>query len=280
MTSTKVLTLYLCKDKRYFREKNFLSVKNQEGVDQRVFIISAKPIKVDAPNIVVPTKSDWLLPIRVSFSINIALKIIELKYNVKLRDFDYIFKVDSDALLPSNYVKKLVSQPILVAGIGPALIISVPFFIKALSKKYPVTYCDDGFVTAKSIALGLWPRSLRSDSLIVPPVRFDSKKEFAYGIEYYKWGLSPLLLALVLMFSRVLRLRPHEKRSLRAHVANIAGYIWASLHGIEKYSFWQDYRRMRNRHFAESVLRALSYLKKLMFFAFFPGTFGFFGFSG
>ncbi|TDA42123.1 MAG: hypothetical protein DSO07_00975 [Thermoproteota archaeon] len=261
--SSKVLTFYLCKNKNQFREQNFLSVKNQEGIDQRIFIVSAESIEIGVPNIVVPTKSDWLLPIRVGFSVNVALKIIESKYKVKLTDFDYIFKVDSDVLLPKDYVRKLTSKSTFVAGVGPALIISVPFFVNILKKEYPVTYCDDGYIAAQSIALGLWPVSLSSDSLLIPPVVLDFKREFAYGIEYYRWGFSPMILAMMLVLSRFLKLKPHEKRSLKANVANMAGYFWAMFHRIKRYSFWKNYRKMRNRHFAEKALKFLLYFQKI-----------------
>jgi len=259
MTHSKVLMLYLCKDQASFNHAKFLSAKKQEGIDKKIFIISARPIVADAPNIVVPTRKEWPLPVRIGFSINVALRIINDNYGTRLRDFDYIFKVDCDVALPKDYVLFLISRKAPVGGIGAALLISVPFFIKALKAKYPISHCDDGYIFALSVSKGIWPESYHAENLLVPPVIFDYKREFAYGVEYYKWGLSPVMLLMVLILSRFVGLRPHEKRSIKAHIHNIAGYMWAFLHRVEKYHFWRDYRRMRNRHFAEKVLKLVFY---------------------
>jgi transposase len=70
-------------------------------------------------------------------------------------------------------------------------------------------------------------------------------------------GALPRLLALMPFASRVLRLRPHERRRFKAHIVNVAGYLWAALHRLDKYEFHADYRKMRNRHLAEKFLKIL-----------------------
>jgi transposase len=250
----RVLTLYMCRDRGHFKAGNFASVVEQEGVEQEVFVVSAEPLGVEGlRNVVVPVKRSWPLPIRVSYSVNAALRILRLKHGVELRSFDYLFKVDSDVVLPRDYLARLTSTRAPVAGVGAALLISVPFFLAALGGAYPVKYCDDGYVGAKSVAMGAWPPS--HEGLRLPPVGYDKPREFAYGVEYYRWGLSPVLLALMLFASRVLRLRPHERRRFKAHIVNVAGYLWAALHRLDKYELHADYRRMRNRHLAEKFLK-------------------------
>jgi hypothetical protein len=252
----RVLTLYMCRDRSHFKARNFVSVIEQEGVEQEVFVVSAEPLSVEGVrNVVVPVKRSWPLPIRVSYSVNTALRILRLKHGVELRSFDYLFKVDSDVVLPRDYLARLTSTRAPVAGVGAALLISVPFFLAALGGAYPVKYCDDGYVGAKSVAMEAWPSS--HEGLRLPPVGYDKPREFAYGVEYYRWGLSPVLLALMPFASRVLRLRPHERRRFKAHIVNVAGYLWAALHRLDKYEFHMDYRRMRNRHLAEKFLKIL-----------------------
>jgi len=251
-----VLTLYMCKDRSHFKMKNFASVLGQEGIKQEVFIVSAEPLGIEGlRNVVVPVKRDWPLPLRVSYSVNAALRILRIKYGVELRGFDYLFKVDGDVLLPRDYVARLTSTRAPVAGVGAALLISVPFFLTALRGVYPVKHCDDGYVSAVSVAMGAW--LLSHEGLRLPPVGYDKPREFAYGVEYYRWGLSPLLLALMPLASRVLKLKPHERRRFKAHVVNAAGYLWAALHRLDKYNFHKQYRRMRNRHFAEKLFRSV-----------------------
>jgi hypothetical protein len=252
----RVLTLYMCRNRGHFKAENFASVVEQEGVEQEVFVVSAEPLGVEGlRNVVVPVKRSWPLPIRVSYSVNAALRILRLKHGVELRSFDYLFKVDSDVVLPRDYLARLTSTRAPVAGVGAALLISVPFFLAALGGAYPVKYCDDGYVGAKSVAMGAWP--LSHEGLRLPPVGYDKPREFAYGVEYYRWGLSPVFLALMPFASRVLRLRPHERRRFKAHIVNVAGYLWAALHRLDKYEFHVDYRKMRNRHLAEKFLKIL-----------------------
>ena len=248
-----VLTLYMCKDRSHFKVRNFASVVGQEGVRQEVFVVSAEPLGIEGlRNVVVPVKRDWPLPVRVSYSVNAALKLLRVKYGIELKGFDYLFKVDSDVLLPRDYVARLTSTRAPVAGVGAALLISVPFFLTALGGAYPVKHCDDGYVSAVSVAMGAWPPS--HEGLRLPPVGYDKPREFAYGVEYYRWGLSPVLLALIPFASRALRLKPHERRRFKAHVTNVAGYLWAAVHRLGKYGFHKHYRKMRNRHFAEKSL--------------------------
>jgi hypothetical protein len=250
----RVLTLYMCRDQSHFRARNFASVVGQEEVEQEVFAVSAEPLSVEGVrNVVVPVKRSWPLPIRVSYSVNAALRILRLKHGVELRNFDYLFKVDSDVVLPRDYLARLTSTRAPVAGVGAALLISVPFFLVVLGGSYPVKYCDDGYVGARSVAVGVWPPS--HEGLHSPPVGYDKPREFAYGVEYYRWGFSPVLLALMPFASSVLRLRPHERRRFEAHVVNAAGYLWAALHRLSRYEFYADYRRMRNRHLAEKFLK-------------------------
>ena len=254
--STRVLTLYMCKDRSHFNPRNFASVIGQDGVEQEVFAVSAEPLGVEGlRNIVVPVRSEWPLPVRVSFSVNASLKLLRSKYKIDLRAFNYLFKVDSDALLPHDYLVRLTSTRAPVAGVGAALLISIPFFLTVLKGVYPLKHCDDGYISAASVALGAWPPT--HEGLRLPPIAYDEPREFAYGVEYYRWGLSPLLLALIPLASRMQRLRPHERRKLKAHVMNAAGYLWAAVRRLDKYWFHESYRKMRNRHFAEKVLQAL-----------------------
>ncbi len=255
----RVLTLYLCKDREHFDPRNFDSVRAQKGVDQEIVLVSAEPIRVEgALNVVVPVKREWPLPVRVGYSINAAIRRLQLGFGLRLSDYDYILKVDSDVWLPPDYIENLTSKRAPVAGVGAALLISVPFFIVALKGVYPVKHCDDGYISALSISLGAWPPHYSGRGrLRVPPVRFEKKRELAYGIEYYRWGLSPILMLLLPFASRLIRLAWHERRSFRAHITNAAGYLAAALRGTDKYAFHALYRKMRNRHFSERVLEIL-----------------------
>jgi hypothetical protein len=256
----RILTLYLCKNQQHFNLHNFNSVKNQSNISQEIVIVSAEPVTVEGiRNIVVPVKKDWPLPVKVGYSVNTAIRRLQLEAGFSLLDYDYIFKVDSDVKLPSDYIENLTLRKPPVAGIGAALLISVPFFLVKLKGTYPMNYCDDGYIAAMSISLGAWPPQYSGyKRTIAPPVRFEKERELAYGMEYYRWGLSPLIMLLLPFAARLLRLAQHEKRGFKAHLINASGYILATLKRLNKYGFHSSYRRVRNRHFAEKVLGALA----------------------
>ena len=254
----RILTIYMCKNRRVFHPENYASVVHQKGVEQDIYVVSTEPLMTEGVrDIVVPVKEEWPLPIRVGYSINTALGVLN-RAGKKLDRYSYLFTVDNDVLLPSDYLKTLIAKGSPIAGVGPALLISTLFFLTKLNGKYPLKHCDDGYVAALSVSIGAWPPAYDGKGrLILPPIRYIHAREFAYGVEYYKWGLPTQLLILIPVASRLLKLMPHEKRSFGANLTNIAGYLWAALHRVKKYSFHEKYGRMRSRHFAEKSLRVL-----------------------
>ncbi|MEM2009934.1 MAG: hypothetical protein QXV51_03720 [Thermosphaera sp.] len=254
----KILTLYFTKDESTFNPQSLKSVMKQESVYQDVFVVSASPIPLgeynfQVQNIVIPTRSSWPVPVKVAYSFNAALLITDIEVD----DYDYIFKVDGDVILPQDYVKNLVSRKPLVAGMGPAMLISTSFFKKFLKKKYPINYCDDGYILAMAISKGIWPITYDGVGKInMPKILTLKDREFIYGIEYYKWGM-PFFLLLILPITRIyLRLmkamKPYQYKELKAFLFNVAGYLYALSHGLRKYEFNYDYGKMRLTHLYHS----------------------------
>ncbi|MEM1720556.1 MAG: hypothetical protein QW496_06920 [Desulfurococcaceae archaeon] len=252
----RVLTLYFTKDESTFNRESLESVVNQVGVLQDIYVISASPIDLkkrglDIPNIVVSTRSSWPVPIRIGYSFNVALLFIERKTG--LHQYHYLFKVDGDVVLPKDYLYNLIAQKPLVSGIGSALLISTAFFKVLMKNRYPVNYCDDGFIFALAISRGAWPLDYNGKgSIEVPPIITLKDREYAYGIEYYKWGMPPillLLLPLTRIYLKVTRkMREHQRKDMKAYLYNIVGYIHALIHRTKKYEFHREYGRMRIVH--------------------------------
>lgn len=254
----RILTLFLTKDSSTFVPKNYDAVLNQEGISQDVYVVSRKPVNV-ANNIVIPVDDSFPMPIRVGFSIRMALK----RFN--LDNYDYIFKVDGDNLLPKNYVVKLLEKRSPLAGAGCAFLIKTSFFKKVL-KEYPVNYCDDGYVFAKSIAaMGFMPPYY--DYL---GKRFylasgaDWRRNYIYGLEHYRRGdyLFQILISLALTYSRR---RAGLKTIISVLSAYATGFIHAFLRRIDKYEWWKDYRRVRASHFAKRFIHACNKILNKMF---------------
>ena len=209
MPKSYVLTLYFTKDKSTFDIVNYKSVLEQRGVIQDVIVISASSIDTEN-NITVKVLDTWPLQVRIGFSFNIVTQKINLK------KYTHIFKVDGDVQLPSDYLYNLLNKRTAVAGIGAALLFSIPFFKVALNSKYPISYCDDGYIAAVSIALGIWPPKYDGQGkVIIPPVKYYLRREFFYGIEYYRWGMPWWLVASMFILSYILKykLEKYEYRT-------------------------------------------------------------------
>lgn len=252
---TRVLTLYFTKNERTFNPSNFRTVLQQEGVDQDIYVVSAEPVNIgrhgfSVPNIVVPTRQSWPVPVRIGYSFNAALAVLKHQFSVSPESYDYIFKVDGDVSLPPDYLRNLVAKGAPVAGFGPAMLISTGFFYRVLGGKYPVNHCDDGYLLAVNIAFtGRVARYTGTGELSIPEVGVDREREFAYGVEYYKWGVpAPLLLVLPVtrVYLRVLRkMKKYQEKPLVAYLYNYSGYLHAVLRGYRKYSFHRAYSKMR-----------------------------------
>jgi len=247
----RVLTLYLTRDKKSFIKDNYESVRNQRGVTQDIFVISSEPLDTER-NIVIPVPKSLLTPVRVSLSLNIALK----QLRKIIRNYSHIFKVDGDVRLPDDYLVNLVRKKTPVAGIGAALLISVPFFFSKLLGEYPISYCDDGYISALSISMGYWPPQYDgSGKLKLPPIAYFSDREYQYGREYYKWGM-PLPLLLVISILKIVKgrhLKEFEKRDLRAPLFNVAGYL-SGMMERKRYYWWRKYRDYRAYHFSKKFV--------------------------
>jgi hypothetical protein len=251
----RVLTLYLVRGRKDFDAKRFLSVVRQRCVEQDVFIVSAEPIPGFRNNIVVRVPGEWPVPVRVAYSINKAL--IELRRRgLRLEDYDYLFKVDGDVVLPEDYVAKLVERRPPVAGKGVAMLISTKFFRAGLRGRYPISHCDDSYILSRAVALGYWPREYTGPrGLVIESIKFFRDREYAYGAEYYKWGM-PFTLLLLMSIINVVRYHASGKgKPLLAWVWNIAGYLWAALRRLEKYEWSRDFARYRASFFVRKGLR-------------------------
>jgi len=247
----KVLTFFLTKDSKTFSKINYLRVLMQNGILQDVYVVSAEPVSVER-NIVIKVPQHLPLPVRIGISINIALK----KFDIM--KYDYIFKIDGDITLPLDYCKNILEKKPLVGGRGAALLISVPFFMRLLRGKYPVNYCDDGYISALSVAVGHWPPEYTGKGILVIPVVRQPLREYGYGVEYYKWGL-PLTLLLVLSFVLLFT----RKKDLKSIIYNFAGFIHAILNSEKKYPWWRSYRYFRLSHV---IHRGVEIFKKVLSF--------------
>ncbi|MEM1510535.1 MAG: hypothetical protein QW291_09235 [Thermofilaceae archaeon] len=249
----KILTLFLTKDKTTFIWENYKRVRNQKGVIQDIYVISAKPIGIEN-NIVVRVPQHFPVPIRIGLSIRYALKIIDVT------NYTHIFKVDGDIKLPLDYLINLLEKNTLVAGIGAALLISTKFFLTKMLGKYPLSYCDDTYILSLGASvLGKYPPGYDGIGIIKTfPNPISKQIEFYYGIEYYKMGLSyKILLLRHLLFTLS---NPFE--GLKSIVYCSAGYISAIINREERYAWYKIFSKVATQ--AYSWKRYLAIRKKML----------------
>lgn len=211
-------------------------------------------------NIVVPIPQNYPLPVRVGASVNAALKNIG-----DISKYTHIFKVDGDVELPTDYLLNLLRKKAPVAGRGAALLISVNFFRKFLRSRYPISYCDDGYITALSTSLGYWPPEYDGEKPLKIPwnpetvAKSITTRVYYYGREYYRWGM-PLQVLTIISLLPVVKELKHPKRSLTRliiFIYSIAGYLSALINNQVKYPWWRNYASKRSYHLAAKFTQSL-----------------------
>ncbi|MCE4615182.1 MAG: hypothetical protein F7B60_06615 [Desulfurococcales archaeon] len=261
----KVLTLYVTRNSETFNIRNYKSVRFQRGVCQDIYIVSAEPVD-GLNNIVISPPKGYQVPIRVSISLNKALAYL-VRNGTRLIDYDYIFKVDGDALLPVDYLENLLRKQPLLGGSGQAMVISTRFFMGALKGLYPIKYSDDGFVFSRGIALGIWPEEYKGlgPGVIVPRNEENIRKRgFIYGIEYYKWGTPLQFLLVWIVVSLLKRFMAFNRRNnqndkgISNWIWNLSGFIYAAINGVEKYRWSIYYKKYRVYHFLRKIRNYLT----------------------
>lgn|GEM_PF-1645426 len=231
----KILTIFLTKDKTTFVKENFESVKNQERVRQDIYTVSAKHIFDGKNNLVVDVPKDLPTPLRIAISIRTILK------KINITSYTHIFKVDGDIKLPLDYLINILKKRVCIAGTGPALLISVPFFLEML-KEYPLNYCDDGYILSFGASvLGALPPSYDGAGIIeILPNPVSKKIEYFYGVEYYKFGL-PLK---ILLLNRLLFALSNPLEGLKSITYCLAGYVSTVIKKEKRYKWWKHYSKV------------------------------------
>jgi hypothetical protein len=241
----RILTLFLTRDASTFIPENYKCV-----LEQDVYVISAEPIPIENNIVVKPPQAP--VPVRIGVTVNVALK------KINIEKYTHIFKVDGDNLLPRDYLKNLLLKDAPVAGIGCAMLIKMDFFLKVMHGKYPVNYCDDGYIFALSMSLG-FPAPIYSgaEKVFSPWSQFCISKErtIGYGGEYWKWGLG--WVPHIFCFASLLLY--YAKRGsvngLRIWIWETVGRIRALVEREEKYFFSERYSRIKNNLAARKLWR-------------------------
>lgn len=152
--------------------------------------------------------STW--PARVAKILNNGLK------HVKLDDFDYILRVDSDAWLPPNFIEGNLKDKPDVCGLGLAMLIKTVSFQKVMHSKFD-QYSDDTAIHFEFQRHGLKAVYYKVDPAMLrkPGATHSLMYWVEQGIAYYQLGVEPLhMLA--------------KTRLGWRHILSVYGYIYAA----------------------------------------------------
>lgn len=144
-------------------------------------------------------------------------------------------------------------------GCGQAMAIHRDL-MKLLGGKYPISYCDDGYVGAFAMAHGCMKyREIKSYSSETSKTRvFASETKtrvFAYGIEKYKWGCPfwyILYCCHTLLFDKYF-------------VYEVSGWLWAFFHRVKKYDFANKYPHGLVRWKIQRLIAKWDHIKSRIF---------------
>ena len=204
---------------------------------------------------------------RVGFSITVLLKYLE-KID-KLKDYDYMLKLDDDVVLPKDFIKKNLKYKYIIMGYGPAMIINMRYYTRIFNAAWPISVADD--VIVEYTLDSIWKSRSKvweyiQEPIILRPIRPSVKRSFKAGYEFYRMGFTTPYMLLYLMkhVLKTARLRINLRLKigiLCRFIVQLLGYISALLTSTDKYKFSrvisleQKYRIKRG--FAKMLTRLL-----------------------
>ncbi len=161
---------------------------------------------------------------RVAAALNRALS------GVRLETYDYLLKVDADAVLPESFIEEnLKAGAECVGKSGYAMLLKMDCFIKSFGGRFAEVGAEDSYVMLKLLSEG---RSVKP--WVLPPklkrrsgARHSWRYFFARGMELYKLGYEPV----------------HVVETVRHDIGNlftVVGYVTALLRRVERYdtAYW------------------------------------------
>lgn len=129
---------------------------------------------------------------RVAVALNNSLS------NVNLEEYDWLLRVDADALLPSNFVEEnMKADADYVGKAGYAMLIKMKTFIKVFNGRFAEVGAEDSYIGLKLMSLGFDVRRW----LLSPKLKRKSGSHhswryyFMRGKETYRLGYEPLHVA-------------------------------------------------------------------------------------
>jgi len=188
------------------RMGNGVQLKNNQslGLPRIICVIPALPSEVKLSTLrsifsqTIPVDYTILLTKKVQeklrFPVKISLVLNEMLKDLKLENFDYLLRVDTDTVLPDNFIEENLKLDLDVLGWGCAELVKIDPFLKVMGGQFHPEH-DDGYIHVKMRQVGL--KSSQEGYAVKPIcIREPGKHHgnnwfFAQGVLDYQYGFDP-----------------------------------------------------------------------------------------
>lgn len=209
------------------------SIKSQHGIQSDIFVAVGSPKRFgmlierqDADYQFVKPNLNLTVGVRIASALN---RILE---RVDLAKYDYLLRVDADAILTPFFIKACIEQDVDLVGEFGAMLMAMPAFRQVFHGRFPEVNKEDIYISLKMKStnrlVALWnvpPIFRRLPGAGKPPNYFVEN-----GLEMWKLGYEPFHVIWDALVRIMLR---HEPVVLFQYV----GYFGALINRKKRYEF-------------------------------------------
>lgn len=174
--------------------------------------------------------------------------------HIKLEDFDYILRVDSDITLPENFLEKNLKNDPDACGYGYAQLIKISSFVTHMDGKFNKEH-DDSYVLFKFMSENL---NVKEKYDVHPVLKRHAGVHHGYGYfinrgkDFYKMGFEPVHILC------------HPITCHAFDLFSIIGFFIASFRQIHKFDF-ADFITYRQLKWVKNPRNMLNLVKSVEF---------------
>lgn len=182
---------------------------------------------------------------RVASALNYALS------KVNLNDYDYLLRLDADAILPARFIEENLKKvnAHYIGKAGYAMLLKMECFLRVFNGQFAEVGAEDSYIGLKLLSQGY-----KVESWALPPklkrksgAHHTWRYYFTRGIEMYKLGYEPI----------------HVTETLRHDFRNIftiLGYFTAITKKFERYEFsnWVFRAQLRRLFYGKEINKSMN----------------------
>ncbi|MEZ0346876.1 MAG: glycosyltransferase family A protein [Infirmifilum sp.] len=149
-----------------------------------------------------------------------------------LQQYDYLLKLDADAVLREKCLEDCVNREADLIGLGYFMLIRMKSFLKVLGGRWPVTPGDDAYIAHAFRSLGLKVEPMPPDIIVLRKsgVGGNWRYYFYRGVDDYRAGINPIMMLKIVF-------RLSYKRRTLLPLFTLVGYVRALTGRVKRFEF-------------------------------------------